>query len=167
MLRGTDDARAGASARPGMLHGPGLEMGVRQPIFCEHLAGPVIGLLELGRAGEAWPNVVRKIFEIGHQFAVLANFAENLRVGDGDEIFFVAAGAGQASAHGNHGGDATEHKNADSTQVHSSTSTEFLKFALMFSTTLGACSRCLPLASVRRAPFLWAFRAFCFAAARA
>src|SRR5260370_38617686 len=128
MFRGTDDSRAGAPAGPRALHGPRLEVGVREPIFGEHVARPLIGLLWLGRASEPRTDAVRQVFEIGHQFAVLANFAENLRIGRSEGTSFVAAGFDQAASHGDHDGDDAEHKHTDSTQVHSSTSTEFWNF---------------------------------------
>src|SRR5712671_7461248 len=128
MLRGTDDARAGAAARPGTLHGPGLQVRVAQPVFGEHIARPVVSLLELGRSGQARPDGVGKIFKIDHQFAVLANFAENLRVRGGQWAFFFGAGFDQTATRENHGSDAGEHKYADPTRVHSSTSTESQNF---------------------------------------
>src|SRR5712671_3330277 len=96
-------------------------MGVHRPILREHLPRPVICLLELWRARQPRPNVVRQIFQIRRSLAVLANLGQNLRIRRSKWTLLLRRFR-QSSAHNPQSQHHAAHQHANPTQSHSSTS---------------------------------------------
>ncbi len=119
MRSGTDDSGTGFAARPRARDIPRLKMRVVESIFLKRVARPVVGLLELWRAGKPRADRVGEIFEVGHCFAVLVNFGKDSCVRRGEQAFFRGRGQREHRAHRERYEHTAKHNRADSTRIHS------------------------------------------------
>src|SRR6266852_4284593 len=139
MFRRRDDARARRAANPFVWDGVLLEMHVGQPVLLEHLHGPIVRLLQARRTCQPRPDRIRQIFEIAHQFAVLANLLQYLLIGGGKRAPFFSRRPGAPHPRPRQQSQRHHHQRHFSSRVFHRAPRTFFSLCLLCSNLCALC----------------------------